>query len=471
MRKILAFILAGILALGAVCTALAEGEPKVYAYDYSLRLHLNASVYPYRERKHNQGYADLLNLLEIKGTMARCPETKSAELDVELIPSTNAAAKVSAHLYGTSEMMRLESSLLGKEVVCFRPTGVMAFAKRAWEAFRVPAPYYVLLIPDTTWLAYRCLPDTWNELVGPVQDGTVLEQELIEKLSKSWREKLLSGDAIRNWVKAIGYPLSEPEALQVAVEDLSKLITLAAAGESLIFEEKEKDGTRTLRLKNAAGAVLWEENHSENTYSCTLSVPEVAVDYIPSWTYKTETVDGKINLSLVADWTHGPGTGEEENSYRRYWPESLLSARMEISGLPASYPSDSTISGTISLTGYLLPNFSYIVKGSTTTAGEVSLSLTRADQADGEPVFTINGSIVPKEYTGTLAYVTEEMTTEYNIFGLNEDTLRSFVKAISKPILRGMIDFMYELPASSCQSLMDDLEDYGVLQVLLEKMP
>lgn len=471
MRKILAFILAGILMLGTVCSSIAEGNPEVYAYDYSFRFHLNTSAYPFRERQHIQGYADLLNLLEVKGTMARCPETKSAEMDVELVPSTNATAKVSAHLYGASEMMKLESPLLGKEVVCFRPTGIMAFAKRVWEAFRIPAPYYVLLIPDTTWLAYRCLPDTWNELVGPVKDGTVLDQKLIKKLAASWKEKLLTGDAIKNWVTAIGYPLEEPEVLQVAVEDLSKLITLAASGESLNFEEKEKDGTRTLRLKSAAGAVLWEENHSDNAYSCTLSVPEVAVDYIPSWTYKTETVDGKINLSLVADWSRGSGTGEEAHTYREDWPESLLSVRMELNGLPASYPSDSTISGTVSLTGYLLPNFGYIVKGSTTAAGEVSLSLTRADKPDGDPVFTINGSVVPKEYTRPLAYVTEEMTTEYNIFGLNEDTLRSLVKAVSKPILRGMIDFIYELPASSCGSIMDDLEDYGVLQVLLQKIP
>ena len=469
MRKILAFILAGILALGAGCTSLAEGEKEVYAYDYSLHLHLNSAVYPYRERKHNQGYADLLDLLEIRGTMVRCPGTESADVTLELVPSASPAAKVSVHMYGTPEMMKLESPLLGKEVVCFRPNGLMAFAKRAWEAFRIPAPYYVLLIPDTTWQAYRCIPDVWNELVGSMQDGTILDQELIEKLSDSWREKLFGGDAIKNWVKAIGYPLPEPEALQVAVEDLSKLITLAAAGENLEFEEEEKDGARNLRLKNAAGAVLWDENHSENAYSCTLSVPEIPVDYIPSWTYKTETADGKISLSLAADWTHGPGTGDEENDYRLYWPESLLSARMEISGLPASYPSDSTISGTVSLAGYLLPNFSYIVKGSATAAGEIFLSLTRADTPDGDPVFTISGSVTPKEYTETLSYVTEEMVTAYNIFQLNETTLRSLVSAISRPMLRGIIDFLYELPASSCASIMDDLEDYGVIQVLLQQ--
>ena len=469
MRKILAFILAGILALGAVCASLAEGEPQVYAYDYSLHLHLNTAVYPYRERLHNQGYADLLDLLEIRGSMVRCPETKSADVSLELVPKTNPAAKVSLHMYGTNEMMKLESPLLGQEVVCFRPTGIMAFAKRAWEAFRIPAPYYVLFIPDTTWLAYRCIPDGWNELVGPVKNGTVLEQETIEKLTTYWQEKLFSGDAIRNWVKAIGYPLPEPEALQVAVEDLSQLILLAADGESLEFEEKEKDGTRTLRLKNATGAVLWEEHHSENAYDCTLSVPQIPVDYIPSWTYKTETVNGKINLSLAADWTKGPGTGKAENNYRKYWPESLLSARVEMDGLPAVYPSDSTFSGTVSLAGYLLPNFSYLVKGSTTAAGEISLSLIRVDKPEGDPVFTVTGSVTPKEYAEKLAYVTEEMVTPYNIFQLNESTLRSLFSAIDRPMLRGLIDFLYELPASSCQSIMDDLEDYGVIQVLLEQ--
>ena len=154
MRKILAFILAGILALGAVCTALAEGEPEVYAYDYSLRFHLNPSVYQFRDRQHVQGYADLLNMLEIRGTMVRCPETQSADVNVDFVPVTNQAAKVSVHMYGTADMMKLESSLLGQEVVCFRPSGLMAFAKRAWEAFKIPAPYYVLLVPDTTWRAF-----------------------------------------------------------------------------------------------------------------------------------------------------------------------------------------------------------------------------------------------------------------------------------------------------------------------------
>jgi len=468
MRKILAFILAGILALGIVCFSAAEGELEVYACDYSLHLHLNPAAYPFRERKHAQGYADLLDLLEIRGSMVRCPETKSADVNLELIPSTNPAAKVSLHMYGTSDMMKLESSLLGQEVVCFRPSGLMAFAKRAWEAFKIPAPYYVLLIPDTTWRAFRCVPDMWNELIGPVENGMTLSWDKVQELAEAWRVKLIGGDLPKNWVTAIGYPLENSETLQIAVEDLAKLIRLAADGESLEFEEKEKDGVRTLRLKNAAGAVLWEEHHTDNSYDCTLSVPEIPVDYIPSWTWKTETVDGKINLSLIADWARGPGTGEEEHVYRESWPENLLSVRMEMTGLPSAYPSDSAFSGSVSLSGYLLPNFSYLVKGSTTAAGEISLSLTRADQPEGEPVFTLTGSVLPKEYNAPLAYVTEEMTAEYNIFGLNEDTLYRLFNLIDRPLLRGLIDFLYELPASSCQSIMDDLESFGVIQTLLQ---
>ena len=59
------------------------------------------------------------------------------------------------------------------------------------------------------------------------------------------------------------------------------------------------------------------------------------------------------------------------------------------------------------------------------------------------------------------------METTYNLFGLNEDTLRSLVNAVDKPLLKGLIDFLYELPASSCQSIMDDLEEYGILATAL----
>ena len=469
LALVLALVLAGILLPGAVSSAAAESEPEVNAYDFSLHFDLNPKVYPYRERQHVQGYADLLDLLEIRGTMARCPETQSADVSFELVPRTNPSSAISIRMFGTSSMMRVETPLLGQVPVCFRPTGVMAFARRAWEAFRIPAPYYVLLIPDTTWLAVRCIPDMWNQIVGPVKNGTVLKWKKIQELAEAWRVKLLGGDAPKNWVTAIGYPLEDPAALQTAVEDLSKLIRLAAGGKNLKFEEKEKDGTRTLRLKNAAGDVLWEEHHTENSYDCTLSVPEVAVDYIPSWTYKTETVDGKIHLSLAADWYRGPGTGDEEDTYREEWPDSLLSVRLEAENLPAVYPSDSAFTAEVTLSGYILPNFSYHVTGSTTAAGEITLSLTRKEEgASQDPVFTIRGTVVPKEYTGTLAYVTEEMETTYNIFGLNEQTLHSFVSAVDRPLLKGMIDFLYELPASSCQSIMDDLENYGFIQTLLK---
>lgn len=466
MRKFLALTLAGILLLGAVCAAAEDAAP-VYSYDFNLRFEINPLAYPFRERQHAQGYADLLDLLEIKGTMARCPRTASADVKVELIPRTNPAAVVALRLYGTSDMMRVETPLLGKETVCFRPTGLMAFAKRAWEAFKIPLPYYVLLVPDTTVNAFRCIPDVWNEIVGPVSSRTTLSAARLEQLSYTWWVKLVGGDLPKNWTTAIGYPMEDPEALQTAVADLSKLLQLASGGKGLKFTEEKTDTEKTLRLVNAKREVLFEEYSAENAYACALTIPEIPVDYIPSFSYRTETKDGKIALSLSADWTRGPGTGDEGHEYHAEWPKNLLTLRLTLENLPAAYPADSVFTGEVSLEGALLPNFHYLLKGRTAENGEVSLSLLRAEEEGNPLVFAVSGTVVPAEYSGSLSYVTEGMETAYNLFGLNEDTLRSLVNAVDKPLLKGLIDFLYELPASSCQSIMDDLESFGLVQVLL----
>lgn len=462
MKKSLAVLLAGILLLGAVCAAAEETAP-VISYGFNLRFEINPQAYAFRERQHIQGYADLLDLLEVKGTMARCPETKSADVRLEVVPKTNPAAEVAVRLYGTSDMMRIESPLLGNETVCFRPSGLMAFCKRAWEAFKAPLPQIALLIPDTTVNAFRCLVDVWNEQVGPVNGETTISNETVETLAKEWYIRFFGWEEPKIWINAVTGGLEENESVWTAAQNLYEIFQQFADGKALQFTEEKNEGGETLRLTNDAGETLFTQNTTDNSFDFALTVPELPVDYIPSVAYQTETKDGKISLSFSADWNRGPGTGEEDPAYRGEWPESMLSARVEMEGLPSSWPADSEFSGRISIEGYMLPNFSYLIRGTTTDTGSFTLSLARA----GDPVFTVTGSVVPVDYAGSLAYVTEEMETAYNIFGLNEDSLHALVNAVDRPLLSGLIDFLYELPASSCQSIMDDLESFSLVQTLL----
>ena len=60
-----------------------------------------------------------------------------------------------------------------------------------------------------------------------------------------------------------------------------------------------------------------------------------------------------------------------------------------------------------------------------------------------------------------------ELIQHLNIFSVNDVTLNEFVHRIARPFATGMLNFLVEVPASACQSVMDDLTDYGVLSVIL----
>ena len=45
--------------------------------------------------------------------------------------------------------------------------------------------------------------------------------------------------------------------------------------------------------------------------------------------------------------------------------------------------------------------------------------------------------------------------------------MSDFVHKIGRPLFFGILNFLNEVPARACQSVMDDLEDYGVLDMVL----
>ena len=104
MKRLLAFLLILILSCSSI-SAFGEEVPEVYSYDFDLLFHMNADVFPARIRSHMQGYADLLNMLELKGNITCQPASKSVDLNATVIPVTNPDAAISFRLYGIPEHM------------------------------------------------------------------------------------------------------------------------------------------------------------------------------------------------------------------------------------------------------------------------------------------------------------------------------------------------------------------------------
>ena len=54
------------------------------------------------------------------------------------------------------------------------------------------------------------------------------------------------------------------------------------------------------------------------------------------------------------------------------------------------------------------------------------------------------------------------------MFSFNEQRLSDFTSEVLPSLIRGILSFVEAAPASACQSLLDDLTDIGILDMLIQ---
>ena len=109
------------------------------------------------------------------------------------------------------------------------------------------------------------------------------------------------------------------------------------------------------------------------------------------------------------------------------------------------------------------------MKGETKENGELIISVyDLSDKSAGtESVLICSGSIVPVAPGTVPEYSTAELTRHLNVFSVNDKTVSEFSGKIRRPLITGILNLLDEMPASACQSVMDDLEEYGLVNILL----
>ncbi len=493
MKRIIALLLACGILFGSTSFAETALSP-VCSYDYSLRFHLESGYFPFRDRAHMKGYSDLLEMLNLKGNISWCPDNGSADLMVECVPVTNPSASVSARIYGLPNRMRVSSSLLGKETVWFNPLGFLSYAKRAWEALQIPLIYPLLLYPDITRYALQTMLDTWNEEIGEIRGTVTVSNETVLRIAEAWKTQMVTPGPLLNWIASITYPITDSTEMTENFHQLPDMLVLLAGGQDLIFES---DG-ENLRGRTADGFVFYDEFRSATLFRLSLTFPENAGTAVPSVSFWWNETDGAGSASLSLFWGN-PSTrsasesvipasdganvsaaavnslADETNPVQEAVapvsaaPDPFLDLRLKINGLPLDFPSDAEIAGSLQLEGTLFPNIQLLLNGKTTANGDVDLSLLLPDRQEKGPVFSCTGSVTKAVREEPLAYTAEDLKAKYNLLNLNDESMSALVSGVDRPLVIGLINFLYELPASACQSVMDDLEDYGIIRTLLRQ--
>ena len=458
MKRIAALLLACILFCTGFAAAEEEKEPAAVAsYDFDLHFHLEADTFPFRERKKMQGYEELLDALEIRGNFSYCPETDCLDIHCELIPVNDPAAAVSFRLFGwVRNWLNFSSPLLGDTAICFRPKEIMKFTSRAWDFFRVRLFPIALLFPNLTTEAFECLVDDWERKISKLENKDVIPGERINRISTYWQADLDNNEVLRDWIQAATKTLADGDPVEYELKSLAQILLNVTDGETLTIQ---RDG-ESIRYVNHRGETLYEERSTEQTFEAALTLPDTGTNYKPGFTFLEEKAETDHSLRLNASWDR---ISEDEEL-----PETFLRVNAEMEHLPYEFPADSEFSGSISVDGTVLPVFSVLVHGETGADGKVSVSLTNPDKAEAGPSLSCTGTVVPVPYDGELSYMIGDIITDFNLFALSDQSLTELVTSVMPALTEKVPDLLYALPTRGVQSLLDTLEDYGLLQTLLQ---
>ena len=458
MKRVTALLLACRIFLGTACAAAEEatGTPKVVSYDFDLRFHLEADLFPFRERKLMQGYEELLDALEIKGNYSWCDETECLDLNVRLIPVSDPDAEISFRIFGwLPNWLNVSSPLLGENPICFRPDDIMNFTERAWDFFHLPLFPLALLFPTLTINAFDCLADDWVRKISKLENKDIIPGERVSRIAEYWQVDLESDETLTHWIQAATKPLSIGSYVKDELESLAKILLYVTDGETLTVE---RDG-QNIRYVNHRGETLYAERRDEQTFEAALTLPDTGTNYKPAFSYREEKTGKDYSFRLEASW--------DRISDMEELPETLLRANVNMEHIPSVFPADHELSGEISVEGAVLPNFHYLVSGVTHADGSVYFSLAFPDKPE-VPMISCSGTVIPVPYEGELEYTIGDIITDYNLFALSDQTLTSLMAGVVPNLMEQLPDFLYAMPTHGIQSILDTLEQYGLLQITLQ---
>ena len=459
MKRVTALLLACIFFLGTACAGAEETAktPKVVSYDFDLHFHLEADLFPYRERKLMQGYEELLDALEIKGNYSWCDETECLDLNVQLIPVSNPDAAISFRIFGwLPNWLNVSSPLLGENSICFQPDDIMRFTERAWDFFHLPLFPLALLLPNLTTDAFDCLVDDWVRKIKKLENKDIIPGERISKIAEYWQEDLNNDETLTHWIQAATKPLSIGSYVKTELESLPQILLHVTDGETLTVK---RDG-KNIRYVNHRGETLYEERSYGNIFEAALTLPDTGTNYKPAFSYREEKTEEDSSFQLEASW--------DRISDAEELPEILLQANVNMKNIPSRFPADAEFGGEISVEGAVLPNFHYLVKGIIKADGSVYLSLAFPEKPETKPLISCTGIVVPVAYDGELEYTIGEIITDYDLFALSDQTLTSLMGGVVPNLLEQLPDFLYAMPTHGIQSILDTLEQYGLLQITLQ---
>lgn len=520
IRRIICVLCCALLLFS--CTAgCAETISENNSVDFDLVFSLNAEAFPPVLRSRVQGYADLLDRIGLKGSIAWSAPNNSMDLNATLYFRDKPSVSFPFRLYGAAPRLFLTSPLIRDEILFLNMAGFLEFAVKAKNTLNISMPYVAILYPYSTEYAFSALAKEWNEVIEPsVESGSVSPQQF-EQLSGLWDTELQENQYLQIWINALADGSQAPSTISSLFSSLPSYYRQVTGGQPLTVQRDEHSET----WRTAAGDTLFSRLEQDHRFSVSLSLPATENCYIPSFSFSSEKDQDLSSFDLAvsvlrdenaqpaaaetADEEESGTSGEDDEDYGDYDysdygededyssyddyeeedygsddekeeaayhsgssaddPDTLLKCKVAGRQLPLTLPSDSAFTVTASLEGAAYPNYSFVIRGETKEDHSLSLLLCKPQQgqADPEIILSCSGTLVPAGDKEVPNYMKHPYKQLYNVFSFNEESLADFNSKVIPPLVKSVFSFIAEAPTSACQSFLDDLSESGILNMLL----
>lgn len=411
---------------------------------FDLRFDMDPEAYPASMKQIAPGVADLMNALTLEGQFTEADGR--FELTTDLLLSAMERTRTHFRVFGSEANWHIQSSLLGDETLTVTMENLLEFALKADSHLGVPLQRVAIWASPYlhTHPLDKVIKGVKSVLFAEEGARTVAKDDLME-LALLMREHADSNVYFRIWAQAVAMETGYDEYLMDLMYNMPDWVETYVPESGLTVTVDDASQTWTT---NALTLLRWETDQS-GAQMLSFALPPLAGE-------------GAITLDAAlqpdGDLLHGSLdlTIDDEEG------ETLLSLHADGS-LPAALPVTRAFS------------FAWDAEGPFVGGDGVHLRF------EGEPTAT---GVVLRQLTPDLSKVMLTVTADleateaeftpklegdpFYVLSVNSDSLNELMHRIASPMIRGLLPLIAQAPTSSCQTLMNLLEDSGVFAMLTD---
>lgn len=437
-------LLCVLIVLFCLCPARAE-ENRPLAYAFDLGFSMDPTVVPREYARDAEGWSALLEKSRLSGTWIEARDGSDCfDIDLNFSVTDRKTATVPLHMSGNRSYVLFESPLLGDQRMYLYFLYFPYLALMIYDYFGIPLQEATLLFNSANDFPLQKLKAFWMGAFPPTEGESCYTPDQLKEIAARLKGLLAAEDFVTKWISAIGIRSGLDALAMEEVELLEDYVD--EAFEKGLMVTRTADG----EVWSTGDTVVKESRYTDGNQTYSLHLPPSFGNGVSVDINRRET---REKLSLSAKIA----------SVR----ETYLDLHLEGTVLPETVFFEQPFVLDIRSNGYMTGDVDFRILGETGEGDTRALILYLKD-ADGneKEAFRISGTIRAIPEAENPAYDNGMIEGSINLMDLNEYTLANLTNQLAEPFVRGILPVLVEVPPLSCQVILDELTDCGILLLL-----